>query len=231
MINPLPLESATGKEPALRSSRNDLFRATAAIFIVACALIPGGTRAATLTFTASSDANITNGVLNSFSTAAYGLVVNTFSGTVPVMEFNVASLPTNILVDAMTFNFYVTSYTGSTNPINIMAFLDNGVITSSDASASATTLGTYNPVSLGLGVHSIGLSTSFLQSHPGASYLALRLQSSTGSANTQIGSIEQQPGFAPLRLDITFHPVPEPAVTPLVAAVLFFRRRRTQRVR
>jgi len=40
-------------------------------------------------------------------------------------------------------------------------------------------------------------------------------------------SIEQQPGFAPLRLDITFHVVPEPGTMPLVGlAILYCRCRR-----
>jgi hypothetical protein len=200
------------------TTRNALFYAFLAFVLFSIAVVPRSVSASTLSIIASSDANITNGALNTYAPGTYGLVVNTSSGTVPVMEFNLATLPTNVVIDSMTFAFYVTSVTSSSNPFSIMGFLDSGVITSTAATRSATNLGGYNPQTLGQ--QSVTLSTSFLQSHLGSSYLAVRLESSGGFVNTSIGSLENQ-GFSKPTLGISFHIVPEPAVAHLAVFIPF----------
>ncbi len=206
-------------------------RLAAASVILAGAFGAWGTEAnaATTTLNGVRDANITGGTVNALSPFSYGLVINVFDNTRAVIEFDTSPLPATAIIDALTFNFREVAVANFTSTVNVLGYPRTGAITPADATAFATQIGSYSAVSLGLGNHSIGLTTSILQSVVGTpQHMGLRLQSGSSDTNTSIGSLEQATFTTPPTLGVTYHLVPEPvsfAALALGSLALFVRRR------
>jgi hypothetical protein len=177
----------------------------ATVVFVVCSVTA---KATSVTLNGSTEANITGSTVGTYNTGSYGLVVNVFDNTRSVIEFSPASIPAGATVDALTFNFYEAMYANSSCLVNLYGFADNGGISAADATATATLLGSYSAVSLGPGSHSLGLTTSALQSVVGTSqFFALRLQSGSSDTNTSIRSLAQGGTSVP-QMVVTYHVAP-----------------------
>jgi hypothetical protein len=197
-------------------------------FLLVSSLIllnPETLRADTINASADADLSDTTGngtfdTIDRLSLATHGLYITNFIGasTNPfedraVILFSLASIPANAQITGLSFNFDETGFANAVGTVAIDGYSSNGTISLADATAASSQLGTYDALSLGLGDHSVTLSTSYLQSllAGGASYLGIRLEGTQYSVNTQLGSIEQATFFTPPTLTVTLQSVPEPA--------------------
>jgi hypothetical protein len=187
------------------------------------------TRAGTLDVGAGADANVYDntgtGVFTQVVSASNGLDIRDFAGVSPdfehraVIQFGQFTLPANVVVTGVTFNFDASSITDQQSRIvNIEGYNSVAPISTADATAPATLLGSYDNFALGLGNHSVDLrpaAIALIQSLSGSQnpVLGLRLQGDAYGVNTTIYSIEQAGslGVTPPSLTITFSSVPEPS--------------------
>src|SRR5687768_12728076 len=190
-------------------SRLSLFRgkfviASALAIVMAAGLFARPAHAATANIVGSSNANITGSSVNTtYPPSSYGLVVNVFDNTRAVIEFPTTALPSNAVIQSLSFDFEQVSHANQTSVVNIMGFADNGTITGADATAAATQMGSYSAVALGLGDHSVTLTPATLQSLVGTGqHLALRLQSGSADTNTSIASIQDAAFWTPPTLAV-----------------------------
>lgn len=155
----------------------------------------------------------------------FGLVVRQFQDAFPptvdfedraAIEFDISAIPTNAAITALTLTFQIQSFTGN-RIVGVFGYSGDGVITVTDAVASGPQLATYDGAALGLGVHTIALGTTTLQSLIGhTNFFGLRLQGNDLFTNTSIASIEQHQffGSTPPTITVTYtipEPVPEPS--------------------
>ena len=106
------------------------------------------------------------------------------------------------------------------------------------ATASASALGSYDSVAVGLGSHTVSLSTATFQSLFNASHIVgLRLQADAETVNTSVGSSRFPGGSETPELIINFTTTPEPATltqalifTALVSGSAWWYRRRQVRI-
>ena len=190
----------------------------ALLLVAACGNNPSARAGIVAALPPTSDANISGTTINDPPASGYGLVINIFSNTRALIEFDTSSLPQSALLDAVTLQ--IGEFADANPPciVNIEGFGDNGIITASDATAAATLIGSYSATALGGGRHSIDLNTSVLQSLVGTNqYLALRLESGSSATNTSIGALEVGGAYGPPSLSATYH-VPEPSAIALIAA-------------
>jgi hypothetical protein len=172
-----------------------------------------------------------SGVFTSVAAPAFGfdLSIRRFNGVLEertLLEFDPRSIAGQT-VSAAQFKFNESGVANSNTRVDILGFMDNGAIDLADATATAVLLGSYDPVALGLGAHSVTLNASSLQSLITASqFVELRLQGIDGT-NTQLGKLGGS--FLPVpTLSVT---VPEPGCAGLLtaAAMLLLRTRRRAR--
>lgn len=186
-------------------------------------------QAAVVKLTPVADARVSDtdgdGVFESISTANidrdFGLVVRQFQDFTPtvdfedraVIEFDLSSVPTDIAIDTLTFDFRTTAFTSSSNTVTIFGYIGDGVVSLDDATVKATSLGSYNVQSLGLGQQSVPLEASLLQPLLSqSSFLGLRLQGTDPTVNTSIASLENN---SPPTLTVQFQNEPEAVPEPL----------------
>jgi hypothetical protein len=144
------------------------------------------------------DANLTGTTVNQYDPSAYGIIANTYSSTKGVIDYSLAGLPATALTSA-TFSFEETSTTGSSAAVSLYAYSRSGPITSADAAVAGMLIGSYSPANLGLGNHSVSLNSdglAIIQSLLGTNQDLGLLVVPAGGTNTQLGSLEQSPGFA-----------------------------------
>lgn len=158
----------------------------------------------TLTINASNDARITDpngsGTFTSVDASNITDSVRDFPNIVierSVVEFSLldlGSLPAKATITDVRFQFVTQSIAnGTSTTVNILGYKDStAAITTSDATTSATSLASYQPVVLGLGTQSVSLGTtgvSLLSSLSPNSFFALRFQG-TVDTNTQFYSVK-----------------------------------------
>jgi hypothetical protein len=181
--------------------------------------------AAQITLSGSTDANLDDPTgtgtftgLNVDPPATYGLEAVNFVGAPvfdfekrSVVEFNNSVLPTNAIINSVTFNFRVASYANNQFGVGVSAYAGTGTITLADATAAATQVGTYQ--SDALTEFHVGLSSTTFQSLlSSSSYFALRLAGLEQTVNTSIFGIEgNSQSLAPsLTISYSVASVPEP---------------------
>ncbi len=102
----------------------------------------------------------------------------------------------------------------------MLGFDTSGGVTLADATASASLLGSYDNVALGLFGHTISLSTSTFESLlSGSSTIGLRFQGDTETVNTAVDSLRGS--FPPQPTLVINYSTPEPAsiISALLAIV------------
>ncbi len=209
----------------MRKSIRECRGALATAFVLlACGVLSPAVEAGSLTFTATSNGYAEspngNGDYTSLASDPAGnLVVRQFPGAVQdvaLMTFDLSSLPANATITGVAFEFYESVETGNSGTV---VGIDGYSTTSSavmlgDATAAGTQLGQYDNVSLGVGVHSVSLSSSDLLGLVSSGGLVgIRLQGVQDNVNTAISSIYAGTHFAgqiPPQLVVTFS-VPEPS--------------------
>jgi hypothetical protein len=194
-----------------RRRANALVRSVmAALPLIGFLAVPA--RAGTLTVSAASDGNVLDdtgtGNFTSVVTASNGLDIRNFAGQTPNFEhraieyFASFTLPTNVTITGVTLNYGVASVLEDPGQVvNVLGYAGGSLITTSDATASATLLNSYHPWPQGLGSQTLDLGSagiSLIKSLSGSSSpLALRFQGVAFGVNTQLYSIEN-PGGIPL---------------------------------
>jgi len=195
--------------------------------------IPTMGRAGTIIINGSLDANFTDPTgTGTFTivetpTSTTNLDIRDFAGAFPnfehrsVVNFSLASLPTNAVVQDVTFNFQAVSVTSNTGrTVGLFGYAGSNSLTLADATAAATLLASYDNFALGLGNHSVDLGPAgntlldsvAAQGKP----LDLRIQGTTFGTNTALLSIEDAFlfGAGPPSITVTFNAassVPEPS--------------------
>jgi len=181
-----------------------------------------------ITLSGARDANITGATVDSFPPGTYGLVINVFSGTQAIVDFSLSSIPPNATVSSLLFSFDESSYANANGLVSVYGYGRSGAIVPADATASATQLGSYASVAMGLGPHSIPLNSAAdaeVQSLLGGSKdLGLRFTSSSSDTNTSFGSVELT-DFTPPSVLVTYS-VPEPSSAALLVMAGFVLLRR-----
>src|ERR1019366_6408522 len=109
----------------------------------------------TTTINAGSDANLTGSTVNGLAPASYGLVVNAFSGTQAVVDFNLSSIPSYANINLVELNFDESAEANAPGLVAINGYGRTGAFTAADATAAVTQMGSYSSVTLGLGPHSV----------------------------------------------------------------------------
>jgi len=236
----------------LRDRRGKRHSGTAGIAIVVAIVVSAtfaatSARAGSLNVIATIDDNIYDntgtGTFTQVVSASNGLDIRNFAGASPnfehraVIEFLQFTLPANVTVTSVLFNFDAKVVTNQQSPIvGVFGYTGTGLISTADATAAATQLTTYDNSALGLGQHSIDLGAagiSLIESLSGSPQpLAIRLQGIAFGVNTEIYSIEEAafPTITPPSVTINYSSVPEPSsvallgVAGLVLATYFVRR-------
>jgi len=161
--------------------------------------------------------------LNDLHPSTYGLTMANFRGysTIEgfehraVIEFDLSSLPSSAIVQSLTFGFQAVSVANGPDntTIDLFGFAGDGVADLDDATSTGTLLGSYDYHLLQLGVKTVSLDVSALQSILGSSsYLGLRLQARDVTGNTSIASLESSSFRTPPTLEVEYRTgiVPEP---------------------
>jgi len=202
--------------------------ATCLLALAVFAMVPQRVAAGSVTLTATSDgwaeSPTGNGVYSGLFSGANGdLVIRNIPATVQdvaLMTFDLSNLPKNVTITGASFSF--TESVVTTNPgtvVDIEGYTTPNYVALADATTSATQVGQYDSVALGLGPHAVSVSASTLlglvSSNGG---LGIRLQGVV-DVNTAIVSLEGAPIFnqPPPQLVITFASVPEPSTAVLLA--------------
>lgn len=130
-----------------------------------------------------------------------------------IAKYSLSSVPGNAIIDSANFVFGISGYTNGTT-VSLSGYSTRSSISLSDATLSASTLGSYEPALLGLGTHSISLNSSVIQPLlPTCDLLGVRLSPSLGG-NTGVYSTEAATSYgmqAP-QLQISYHVPPPPGI-------------------
>ena len=192
------------------------FRTSAITLIVAilAVAVPTMGHAGTIIINGSLDRNFTDPTgsgaftIIETPTSTTGLDIRQFVGAFPnfehrsVVNFSLASsgIPTNAVIQDVTFNFQAESVTSNTGrTVGLFGYAASNTLSLADATAAATLLASYDNWALGLGKHSVDLGPAgntlldslVAQGKP----LNLRLQGTTFGTNTLVDSIEMASGF------------------------------------
>jgi len=222
----------------LRDRQGKRHSGTAAIaigiaIVVSATFAATSARAGSLNVIATIDNNIYDntgsGTFTQVVSASNGLQIANFAGASPnyehraVIEFLQFTLPANVVVTSVLFNFDALAVTNQQSRIvGVYGYAGTGSISTADATAAATQLTTYDNFALGLGQQSIDLGAagiSLINSLSGSPLpLAIRLQGIAFGVNTEIYSIEQTafPTITPPSVTINFASVPEPSSVALL---------------
>jgi hypothetical protein len=161
-------------------------------------------------FVPLSSANITGNAPNQYPTSSFGMLVNAFNSTKSILDYSLATLSPSATVASASISIDETSYANANGLVSIYAYSRSGPITGADATAAGTLIGSYNSVTLGVGIHSIALNAaglSTVQSLLGSNQdLGLRFVAGSGDTNTQFGSLEASSAFQAPILSLTFAP-------------------------
>lgn len=115
-------------------------------------------------------------------------------------------------ITGAALNLDIRGYTSGTTQVNIVGFSSDGIIDGELATQSSEILGSYQPVALGLGEHSVKLTeTALTEALFDSSNLCLRFEGNDSPTNTQL-NIGMQ-----LKIDYestTPSPTPEPTPSP-----------------
>ncbi len=218
-----------------------------AVLLAASLVLSGPGRISAGTIHTYADAVIEdpngNGNFTQFNSATNGLDIRDFATdplkpfeTRSVILFSLAGLTPSSSLSTLTFNFDEVGLANNVGTVAINAFSStSSTITTSDATVSTTNLGSYDAIALGLGSHTVSLSTSYVQSliSSGATYLGIRLQGTQENINTQLGSLETNSFFAAPTLTYSLQSVPEPsslvlsATAATMGGIVVLRRRRS----
>ena len=197
---------------------------------IVCLLISRSTVIAdTMNFTPVADASAidtgANGSFNTLATTSNTLSIRKFATISQspfeersLAEFNLTNLPAGAMINDVAFRFYERGFANSNTRVDIFGYHGNGSTTLADATASAALLGSYDPVAIGLGDHSIALSTTaFVGLLSSSQMIGLRFQG-IESTNTQMDSLEGGTAFGTVvpTISVNFTVVPEPGAVGLL---------------
>jgi hypothetical protein len=213
-----------------------------AVMTISAGEVDAGILPLTATSNATAESPTGNGTYSVLFTGNItDLVVRQFPSTVQdvaLMLFDLTSVPKNVTITGVSFGFQeVVETTNLGRVVDIEGFTPSGPLSLADATSQGTLLGQYDNVALGLGVHSVALSTSgFLGVPTFGNSIGIRLQGDVDGVNTAISSLFAATSFgqAPPQLFITFAPVPEPSslsmiVTAGLVGLIGYRWRRSAR--